>query len=65
MKWNDTREIAQALSKKFPDIDPKVIRSVQIKPWVLELNQFTDEPETGGESILEEIQILWIEETSD
>ncbi len=62
MKWTDTREIAEALAAKFPDIDPKLIRYTQLRSWVLELNKFDDEPEHSGEKILEAIQMMWIEE---
>jgi FeS assembly protein IscX len=65
MKWTDTREIASALAEKYPDIDPKLIRYTQLRVWVLELNQFTDEPDHCGEKILEAIQMMWIDETEE
>lgn len=65
MKWTDTREIARALAEKHPDIDPKLIRYTQLRVWVLELNEFNDDPEHCGEKILEAIQMMWIEESDD
>jgi FeS assembly protein IscX len=65
MKWTDTREIASALAEKYPDIDPKLIRYTQLRVWVLELNQFNDDPEHCGEKILEAIQMMWIAETDE
>ena len=62
MKWTDTREIALALAEKLPDIDPRVIRFMQLRPWVLELNRFNDEPDNADEKLLETIQMLWIEQ---
>ena len=63
MKWTDSLEIAIALSEKFPDTDPKSIRFTDLHKWVLELEEFSDDPTRSGEKILEAIQMAWIEET--
>jgi FeS assembly protein IscX len=63
MKWTDSLEIAIALSEKFPDKDPKTIRFTDLHKWVLELEEFSDDPNRSGEKILEAIQMAWIEET--
>ena len=62
MKWTDSLEIAIALSEKFPDTDPKKIRFTDLHKWVLELDEFSDDPARSGEKILEAIQMAWIEE---
>jgi FeS assembly protein IscX len=62
MKWTDSLEIAIALSEKFPDTDPKTIRFTDLHKWVLELDEFSDDPARSGEKILEAIQTAWIEE---
>ena len=62
MKWTDSLEIAIALSEKFPDTDPKTIRFTDLHKWVLELDEFADDPNRSGEKILEAIQMAWIEE---
>jgi FeS assembly protein IscX len=62
MKWTDSLEIAIALSEKFPDKDPKTIRFTDLHKWVLELEEFSDEPNRSGEKILEAIQMAWIDE---
>jgi FeS assembly protein IscX len=62
MKWTDSLEIAIALSEKFPDKDPKTIRFTDLHKWVLELEEFSDDPNRSGEKILEAIQTAWIEE---
>jgi FeS assembly protein IscX len=62
MKWTDSLEIAIALSEKFPDTDPKTIRFTDLHKWVLELDEFSDDPNRSGEKILEAIQMAWIEE---
>ena len=63
MKWTDTLEIAIALYEKFPDVDPKTIRFTDLHKWVMELPEFSDDPNRSGEKILEAIQMAWIEES--
>ncbi len=62
MKWTDTLEIAMALAEAHPDVDPHTIRFMDLRRWVLELPDFTDDPNHSGEKILEAIQMAWIEE---
>ena len=62
MKWTDTQEIAIALTEKYPDQDPKVIRFTDLFEWVQGLEGFDDDPKRSGEKILEAIQMMWIEE---
>ena len=62
MKWTDSREIALALSEKFPDQDPKKVNFVDLRNWILQLPEFHDDPKRSGEKILEAIQMAWIEE---
>jgi FeS assembly protein IscX len=62
MKWTDTREIAIALTEKFPDQDPKAVRFTDLYQWVLALPGFDDDPKRSGEKILEAIQMTWIDE---
>ena len=62
MKWTDSREIALALSERFPEQDPKKVNFVDLRNWVLELREFNDDPKRSGEKILEAIQMAWIEE---
>lgn len=62
MKWIDTIRIAEALHDKFPDIDPLAIRFTDLHNWVVELDEFDDDPHRGGEKVLEAIQMAWIEE---
>ena len=63
MKWTDSLEIAIALADKHPDVDPRTIRFMDLRQWVLELEGFDDDPKHSGEKILEAIQQAWIEET--
>ncbi len=62
MKWIDVQEIAIALSEKFPDVDPKAVRFVELHNYVVDLDGFDDDHQRGGERVLEAIQAAWIEE---
>ena len=62
LKWVDSLDIAIELNDKFPDADPVHVNFVDLRNWVLELEEFDDEPEHSGERILEAIQMAWIEE---
>ena len=63
MKWTDTIRIAEALYDKHPDIDPLTVRFTDLHRWVMELEDFSDDPNHSGEKILEAIQMAWIEES--
>jgi len=63
MKWVDSRDIAIALSEKFPDTDPRTVRFTDLARWVTELPEFDDDHKRSGEKILEAIQLAWMEES--
>jgi FeS assembly protein IscX len=62
LKWTDTLDIAINLNEKYPDIDPQYVRFTDLHSWILELEDFDDNPENSNEKILEAIQMSWIEE---
>ena len=62
LKWTDTLDIAIELDERHPDIDPLQVNFVDLRNWVLALEEFDDDPEHSGERILEAIQMAWIEE---
>jgi FeS assembly protein IscX len=62
LKWTDSLDIAIELDEKYPDVDPLHVNFMDLREWVLELDEFDDEPEHCGEKILEAIQMAWIEE---
>ena len=64
MKWIDSEEIAIALFEKYPDVDPRTLRFTDLRRWVCELENFSDDPNRSGERILEAIQMAWIDEVS-
>ena len=63
LKWIDSLDIAIDLIDKYPDIDPKYIRFTDLHKWVVELEDFEDNPDNSNEKILEAIQMNWIEES--
>ncbi|KOR28311.1 hypothetical protein TI04_11295 [Achromatium sp. WMS2] len=62
LKWTDTQELAQALDDAHPEVDPRYVNFVDLRDWILALPSFADKPERSGESILEAVQLSWIEE---
>ncbi len=62
LKWTDIQDIAIALYDKFPDIDPQYVNFPDLYKWILELEEFNDDPKHGGEKILEAVQQAWIDE---
>ena len=62
IKWTDSLEIAIQLDEAHPEVDPRYINFVDLRNWVLALDEFDDDPEHSGEKILEAIQMAWIEE---
>lgn len=65
MKWTDLFDIAIALDEAHPDVDPKLVRFTDLHNWVIELEEFDDDPSHTGEKVLEAIQMTWIEERDE
>jgi FeS assembly protein IscX len=62
LTWRDAEDIAMALSERFPDTDPLTVRFTDLHRWVTELPSFADDAKGSNESILEKIQMAWLEE---
>jgi FeS assembly protein IscX len=60
--WTDIQDIAIELADSKPEVDPKFVNFVDLRNWVLNLEDFDDDPDRCGEKILEAIQAAWIEE---
>ena len=65
LKWIDINDIAIELYEAHADIDPMGIRVTDLHRWVMELDEFDDDPKRSGEKILEAIQAAWIEEAQE
>ena len=64
LKWVDVLEIAIQLSENHPDVDPRYINFVDLHRWVVNLPEFSDDPQRAGEKVLEAIQAAWIDEVA-
>jgi len=62
LQWTDTLDIAIVLDETHPDVDPRYVNFVDLRDWVLALEEFDDDPTHSGEKTLEAIQAAWIEE---
>ncbi|MAJ87029.1 MAG: Fe-S assembly protein IscX [Cellvibrionales bacterium TMED148] len=62
MIWTDINDIAIELCDNHPKIDPRYVNFVDLRQWVLELENFNDDADRCGEKILEAIQMAWLEE---
>jgi FeS assembly protein IscX len=62
LKWTDVLDIAIELDEAHPDVDPQYVNFVDLRNWVLALDDFDDAPEHSGEKVLEAIQMAWMEE---
>jgi FeS assembly protein IscX len=62
LKWSDVLEIAIQLAEGKPEVDPQFVNFVDLHRWVLALPDFSDDPQRGGEKVLEAIQAAWIDE---
>ncbi len=62
MTWRDAEDIGIALSERFPETDPLMVRFTDLHRWVTELPGFTDDPKASNEKVLEAIQMAWHEE---
>ena len=62
LKWSDTIDIAILLEEKYPGKDNVNLRFTDLHQWILELDDFEDDPEASNEKILEAIQMAWIDE---
>lgn len=61
-RWVDSLEIALDLIEKHPGVDPYKLHFTELRKWVLELENFDDDPNHCGERVLEAIQLAWMAE---
>lgn len=62
MTWRDAEDIGIALAEQHPDTDPLAVRFTDLHRFVMELPGFADEPKASNESVLEKIQMAWLDE---
>jgi len=60
-KWDQAEEIAEVLADNHPGLNPLQVRFTDLKQWVIDLDEFGDEPGASTEGKLEAIQMAWNE----
>jgi FeS assembly protein IscX len=65
LTWDKFEDIGIALSEKYPGIDPLTVRFTDLHKYIVELEDFKDDPVKSNEAKLEAIQMAWLEEYKD
>ena len=65
LKWTDTREIAEALARRFPNADPLGVRLSDLGRMVRETPGFGEGAAPVSSKTLQAIQSAWLDEVSD
>ncbi len=59
LKWEQADEIAEVLAENHPGLNPLDVRFTDLRQWVIDLDEFEDDPGKSTESKLEAIQMAW------
>ncbi len=62
LRWTDIEELAIRLHEQYPETDPLTVRFTDLHKWVVQLQDFGDDPKASNEKKLEAIQMAWLEE---
>jgi len=62
MDWDDAEEIAAALYRNFPDLEPLSLKFSEIRELVMDLDDFEGSAKGANEVRLEAIQMAWLDE---
>ena len=61
LKWEEAEDIAEVLAENHPGLNPLDVRFADLRQWVIDLDEFDDEPGESSEAKLEAIQMAWNE----
>lgn len=61
LKWDQGEEIAEILAENHPGLNPLDVRFTDLRQWVIDLDEFEDDPVASNEARLEAIQMAWNE----
>ena len=61
LKWDQAEEIAEVLAENHPGLSPLQVRFTDLRQWVIDLDEFGDDPGASTEGKLEVIQMAWNE----
>ena len=62
LRWTDIHALGELLYDARPELEPLSVRFTDLMQWVLELEEFDDDPSRCGERVLEAIQMSWYSE---
>ena len=62
LTWDDADDLGILLSEQHPETDPLAVRFTDLHRWVTELEGFAGDPKKSNESVLEAIQMTWVDE---
>ena len=65
LTWDKFEDLGMALYEEHPDVDPLKVRFTDMHKWIVELEDFEDDPARSNEAKLEAIQMAWHEEWQD
>ncbi len=61
LKWDEAAELAEVLAENHPGLNPLDVRFTDLHQWVIDLDEFDDDPKSSSETKLEAIQMAWNE----
>jgi FeS assembly protein IscX len=61
LKWDQAEDLAEVLAENHPGLNPLEVRFVDLRQWVIDLDEFEDDPAASSEAKLEAIQMAWNE----
>ena len=61
LKWDQAEDLAEVLAENHPVLNPLEVRFVDLRQWVIDLDEFEDDPAASSEAKLEAIQMAWNE----
>ena len=62
LTWRDPRAIGELLYEEHEEVNPLSVSFVQLHKWIIESDDFEDDPKGSSEKVLEAIQMIWLEE---
>ena len=65
LSWEHIDDLGLSLYEAHPDVDPLTVRFTDLHKWIIELEDFADDPMKSNEGKLEAIQMAWYEEWKD
>jgi FeS assembly protein IscX len=61
LKWEEAEDLAEVLAENHPGLDPLDVRFVDLRQWVIDLDEFDDNRDGSSEGKLEATQMAWVE----